>query len=86
MEKITVIINGVGGCGKDTLVEMLSSHRKVKNISSITPVKKIAEHCGWLGEKTDKARKFLSDLKKKKSSLSNAFYTSFHKQMKPHTF
>ena len=64
MEKITIIINGVGGCGKDTLVEMLASHRKVKNISSITPVKEIAEYCGWNGEKTDKARKFLSDLKK----------------------
>ena len=64
MEKITIIINGVGGCGKDTLVELLSSYHKVKNISSITPVKEIAKHCGWNGEKTDEARKFLSDLKK----------------------
>jgi len=64
MEKITIIINGVGGCGKDTLVEILSSYHKVKNISSITPVKEIASYCGWNGEKTDKARKFLSDLKK----------------------
>lgn len=64
MEKITIIINGVGGCGKDTLVEMLANYKKVKNISSITPVKQIAGYCGWSGEKTDKARKFLSDLKK----------------------
>ena len=64
MEKITIIINGVGGCGKDTLVEMLAKYRPIKNISSITPVKDIASYCGWNGEKTDKARKFLSDLKK----------------------
>jgi len=64
MEKITIIINGVGGCGKDTLVELASKYHKVKNISSITPVKEIAKQCGWNGEKTDKARKFLSDLKK----------------------
>lgn len=64
MEKITIIINGVGGCGKDTLVELASGYHKVKNISSITPVKEIATHCGWNGEKTDEARKFLSDLKK----------------------
>ena len=64
MEKITIIINGVGGCGKDTLVELASNYHKVKNISSITPIKEIAKKCGWNGEKTDKARKFLSDLKK----------------------
>jgi len=33
------------------------------NVSSITPIKEIATMCGWKGEKTDKARKFLSDLK-----------------------
>jgi len=64
MEKITIIINGVGGCGKDTLIELLSKYKKVKNISSITPVKEIAKYCGWEGEKTDEARKFLSDLKR----------------------
>ena len=64
MEKITIVINGVGGCGKDTLVEILSSYKKVKNVSSITPVKEIASYCGWNGEKTNEARKFLSDLKK----------------------
>lgn len=64
MEKTTIIINGAGGCGKDTLIQILSNYYNVKNISSITPVKEIAKHCGWNGEKTDNARKFLSDLKK----------------------
>ena len=31
--------------------------------ASTTPVKEIAKGCGWNGEKTDEARKFLSDLK-----------------------
>lgn len=31
--------------------------------SSIQPVKEIAERCGWNGTKTEKDRKFLSDLK-----------------------
>ena len=35
----------------------------MKNISSITPIKKIAADCGWDGQKDDKSRKFLSDLK-----------------------
>jgi hypothetical protein len=36
---------------------------RVMNVSSITPVKEIAALCGWQGEKTDRARRFLSDLK-----------------------
>jgi len=63
MEKITIVINGVGGCGKDTLIEILSTHKKIRNKSSIEPVKEIAKHCGWDGSKDDKSRKFLSDLK-----------------------
>ena len=63
MRKIALVINGAGGVGKDTLCEMAAKHFKVRNVSSITPIKKIAALCGWNGEKTDKARKFLSDLK-----------------------
>jgi len=63
MEKTVIVINGAGGVGKDTLCEFAEKHYKVMNISSITPIKEIASMCGWSGEKTDKARKFLSDLK-----------------------
>ena len=63
MEKTVIVINGAGGVGKDTLCEFAEKHYKVMNISSITPIKEIAAMCGWNGEKTDKARKFLSDLK-----------------------
>ncbi len=64
MEKTAIVINGKGGVGKDTLCELAAKHFKVKNISSITPIKEIAALCGWRGEKDDKARKFLSDLKR----------------------
>ena len=64
MKKTAIVINGKGGVGKDTLCELAAKHFKIKNISSITPIKEIAKECGWQGEKTDKARKFLSDLKR----------------------
>jgi len=63
MKKLVIVINGGGGVGKDTLCEFAAGHYKVKNISSITPIKKIASECGWEGSKDDKSRKFLSDLK-----------------------
>ena len=63
MKKTVIVINGAGGVGKDTLCEFAEKHFKVMNVSSITPIKEIAAMCGWSGEKTDKARKFLSDLK-----------------------
>ena len=63
-KKIAVVINGAGGVGKDTLCELAARHFRVLNVSSITPIKEIASQCGWRGEKDDKARKFLSDLKR----------------------
>ena len=63
MNKVAIVINGAGGVGKDTLCELAAKHFKVKNISSITPIKEIAALCGWDGRKDNKARKFLSDLK-----------------------
>lgn len=63
MKKATIIINGAGGVGKDTLCELAAKHFSVENISSITPIKEIAAQCGWDGKKDDKSRKFLADLK-----------------------
>ena len=64
MKKTVIVINGAGGVGKDTLCELAAKHFKVYNVSSITPIKEIAGTCGWRGEKDDKARRFLSDLKR----------------------
>ena len=63
MKKAVLVINGQGGVGKDALCEIAEKHFKVKNISSITPIKEIATLCGWDGKKDDRSRKFLADLK-----------------------
>ena len=63
MKKLAIVINGRGGVGKDTLCDVAATRYRVMNVSSITPVKEIAALCGWQGEKTDRARRFLSDLK-----------------------
>lgn len=65
-----IIINGSGGVGKDSFVNFCIKHDgMVYSYSTIDCVKKIAlEHCGWDGNKDEKGRKLLSDLK---DALSN---------------
>lgn len=71
MDKQIFIINGSGGVGKDTFVglvstqlnDMLKKFHTVINFSSVDKVKEIAREIGWDGKKTEKDRKFLSDLK-----------------------
>lgn len=71
MKKQIFIINGSGGVGKDSFIEMikfaesriLNKHIGIGNHSSVSKVKEIAKMIGWTGEKTEKDRKFLSDLK-----------------------
>lgn len=63
MEKIVIVINGQGQSGKDTVCQIVGKNYKVKNISAIDPIKDIATYAGWNGEKDDKSRKMLADLK-----------------------
>lgn len=63
MKKAVLVINGAGGVGKDTLCNLAEKHIKIRNISTITPIKDIARMCGWNGSKDDKSRKFLADMK-----------------------
>ena len=63
MEKTVIVINGHGGCGKDTLCDMAAEAYRVTNVSSITPIKELAKAAGWNGEKDPKSRKMLADLK-----------------------
>ena len=63
MRKLIVVINGAGGVGKDTLIGAVKKKYSVRNVYSITPIKRAAEILGWSNEKDDKSRKFLSDLK-----------------------
>ncbi len=61
--KLTVVMNGAGGVGKDTLCDLAAKHFKVRNISTITPIKELAKMADWDGSKDDRSRKFLADLK-----------------------
>ncbi len=64
------VINGLPRSGKDTFVNEFNciynqciSLAHVHNYSLVHNVKEIAKKIGWNGEKDDKSRKFLSDLK-----------------------
>lgn len=60
------VVNGAPGAGKTTFeqyIQKLVGKEYCKCISTIDFVKEIAYECGWDGTKTDKNRKFLSDLK-----------------------
>lgn len=71
MDKQVFVINGSGGVGKDTFVRLVSVElnnilkrfHTVDNFSSVDKIKEIAREIGWDGQKTEKDRKFLSDLK-----------------------
>lgn len=58
-------------CGKDTFAMFLSEIVPTFKYSSIDRVKYIATQCGWNGGKTEKDRKFLSDLKVLTSDYSD---------------
>ena len=63
MTKQIYITNGMARCGKDTFAKFLNDIVPTLKYSSIDKVKDIAKLCGWDGGKTEKDRKFLSDLK-----------------------
>lgn len=61
--KLVVVINGKGGCGKDTLIKGVADCYKVKNVSSIDHIKDLALQMGWSETKDAKSRTFLANLK-----------------------
>lgn len=63
VDKVVIVINGAGGCGKDTLVKYVGDYYSIRNESAIDPFREVAKALGYDGGKTDKDRKFLSDLK-----------------------
>ena len=73
--KQVFIINGNGGTGKDTFIELIGTQIweecTVGNYSSVSKVKEIAEIIGWDGGKTERDRKFLSDLKALTTEYNN---------------
>lgn len=63
MNKQIFITNGMARSGKDTFAMFLDELVPTIKYSSIDEVKNIARRCGWKGGKSEKDRKFLSDLK-----------------------
>ena len=61
-----IIINGAGGCGKDTFIKLFTKYAGEKcvfNISTVDYIKKVAKILDWKEQKDDKSRKFLCELK-----------------------
>lgn len=84
INKQVFIINGSGGVGKDTFVTFVSKsmHEPVMNFSSIDKVKEIATLAGWNGDKSEKGRKFLSDLKLLCTEYNNLPFLSLEEKVK----
>lgn len=80
-DKHIFITNGMGGCGKDTFAELLNEIIPTVKFSSIDVIKVIARSCGWNGGKTDKDRKFLSDLKQLTNAYSDLAFKSVMEQV-----
>lgn len=65
MNNLVIVINGSGGSGKDTLVNIIAEHASfaVNNIDSVAKVKECALALGWNGVKDERGRRLLSDIK-----------------------
>ena len=84
MIKITkqiYITNGMARCGKDTFAKFLNDIVPTLKYSSIDKVKDIAKLCGWDGGKTEKDRKFLSDLKLLTTEYSNMAFEAIRSKV-----
>lgn len=91
MNKQIFIINGSGGVGKDTFIEILddiiceevawSRTPLIINFSSVDKIKEIARVIGWNGGKTEKDRKFLSDLKLLCTDYNNMPFNSMSEKV-----
>lgn len=82
MDKKIFVINGSGGVGKDTFVNMVAKYVPTINFSSIDKVKEIAKLAGWKGGKTDEDRKFLSVLKDLIAEYNDMPYESMVERIK----
>lgn len=69
-----ILINGCGGVGKDSFIRFCQKNYHggfIWNISTISLIKEAAIILGWTGEKDERSRKFLSDLKDLATSYSD---------------
>ena len=57
------VINGSAGVGKDTFCNLVGKYVPTRVVSSVDSIKALMKQMGWNGEKTERDRKFMSDLK-----------------------
>ena len=82
-----VVVNGYPLSGKDTFVNFCIHNLNAlekgvgQNLSTIDLVKSIANSLGWDGIKTDKDRKFLSDLKRLLKDWNDIPYKTISNEM-----
>ena len=74
MAKLVFIVNGKPRAGKDTFAMILNRYMNVYKYSAVTKVKEIATLCGWDGQKEDRDRIFLHELKMLTSEYSDMSY------------
>ena len=74
MDKLVFIVNGKPRAGKDTFAMILNRYVNVYKYSAVTKVKEIATLCGWGGQKEERDRKFLHELKMLTSEYSDMSY------------
>lgn len=85
--KNVIIINGVGGSGKDTFVKYCKDYLrnlyiKTFNLSTVDKVREAAKILGWDGKKDEKSRKFLSDLKDISTEYNSGPFNYINEQIR----
>lgn len=80
------VINGSGRVGKDTFVNLCIKHSKqeIHNISTVDAVKEAATILGWEGQKDERSRKFLSDIKDLACTYSDFSVNNIKKYIDEH--
>ena len=81
MNKHIVIINGFGRAGKDSFVHAAAKFTYVMNFSSVAKLKKAAQVLGWDGGKSEKDRKFLSDMKDLSTTYNDCPFQSMREKV-----
>ena len=81
MNKHIVIINGSGRAGKDSFVHAAAKFAYVMNFSSVDKIKKAAKVLGWDGGKSEKDRKFLSDMKDLSTAYNDCPFQSMREKV-----
>ena len=81
MTKQIFITNGMARCGKDTFAQILNEIVPTLKYSSIDKIKEVAKLCGWTGGKSEKDRKFLSDLKQLTTEYSDMSFEDIRLNM-----